>query len=324
MMRSPINGSRGPRYENSWDDWSTHRWVLSGYPPPFEDLGIPTEVKPWHGEDLPIADWTDDAVYAKILDALNTRQMRCDVPLNLTSTSLITNAFMYTGDESYRRWVVDYLEMWAERIEANGGICPDNIGPSGQVGETLDGKWWGGYYGWRWPHGLHTIIEPLTIAAMNAVLLTGDLGYLDIPRSQIAYLIERGRMQNDQLLIPYRHTDEGWTSFRPLEPKHFAATLVRLSERSKTGPTSISSLRCRQLGSMWPPAAARATTFTSAPGIAIWTAAIRTIRCAFLSRNTPRCCGAWTRWPATTAIRRSGTFTIGRISTRCAPRRWCN
>jgi hypothetical protein len=23
MMRSPINGSRGPRYENSWDDWST-------------------------------------------------------------------------------------------------------------------------------------------------------------------------------------------------------------------------------------------------------------------------------------------------------------
>ena len=222
MMRSPINGSRGPRYENSWDDWETHRWVLSGYPPPFEDLGIPTEVKPWHGEDLPIADWTDDAVYAKILEALNTRQMRCDVPLNLTSTSLITNAFMYTGDESYRRWVVDYLEMWAERIEANGGICPDNIGPNGQVGETLDGKWWGGYYGWRWPHGLHTIIEPLTIAAMNAVLLTGDLGYLDIPRSQIAYLIERGRMQNDQLLIPYRHTDEGWTSFRPLEPKHFA------------------------------------------------------------------------------------------------------
>jgi hypothetical protein len=323
MMRSPINGSRGPRYENSWDDWSTHRWVLSGYPPPFEDLGIPTEVKPWRGEELPIADWTDDQVYAKILDALNTRQMRCDVPLNLTSTSLITNAFMYTGDDHYRQWVVDYLEMWAERIQANGGICPDNIGPNGQVGETLDGKWWGGYYGWRWPHGLHTIIEPLTIAAMNAVLLTGDLGYLDIPRSQIAYLIERGRMENDQLLIPYRHTDDGWTSYRPLEPKHFAQLwYVSQSDEDRSYIDQFPQVQTSWLDVRR--AAAKATTFISAPGTVTWTVAIRTIRCAFLSRNMPKCCGAWTRWPTTTAIRRSGMSTIGRISTRCVPRRWFN
>ena len=38
----------------------------------------------------------------------------------------------------------------------------------------MGGKWWGGYYGWRWPHGFMSIIQPLTIAAMNAVLLTGD------------------------------------------------------------------------------------------------------------------------------------------------------
>ena len=222
MMRSPINGSKGPRYENSWDDWSTHRWVLAEYPVPFDDLDVPTEMRAWRGEIVPVADWEDDAVYAKILDALNTRQMRCDVPLNLTSTSLITNAFLYTGEDKYRSWVLDYLEAWAGRIQENGGLCPDNVGPSGVVGETLDGKWWGGYYGWRWPHGLHTIIEPLTIAAMNAVLLTGDMGYLDIPRSQIDYLINLGRMEEGQLLIPYRHTDEGWTSYRPLAPQHFA------------------------------------------------------------------------------------------------------
>ena len=112
---------------------------------------------------------------------LNERQMRCDVPLNLTATSLITHAYLLTGDDRLRRWVLDYLQAWAERIAANGGICPDNVGPNGIIGETMGGKWWGGYYGWRWPHGFMSIIQPLTIAAMNAVLLTGDMGYLGYP-----------------------------------------------------------------------------------------------------------------------------------------------
>jgi hypothetical protein len=235
MIRSPINGSRGPRYENSWDDWSTHRWVLAEYPVPFDDLAVPTELKAWHGELAPIADWTDDAVYAKILAALNERQMRCDVPLNLTATSLVTNAFLYTGDERYRRWVLDYLEAWAGRIKQNGGLCPDNVGPNGIIGETMAGKWWGGYYGWRWPHGLQTIMEPLLIAAMNAVLLSGDLAYLDIPRGQLDYLIKLGRLEQGQLLIPYRHTDAGWTSFRPLEPRHFSQIwYISQSEADRT------------------------------------------------------------------------------------------
>lgn len=223
MIRSPITGSKGPRFQNSWDDWSTHRWVLAEYPVPFEDIpALPIRLVNWKGEPTLIADWTDDAVYAKILEFLNARQMRCDVPLNLTSTSLVTNAFLYTGAEKYRRWVLDYLEAWAERIEANGGLCPDNVGPTGLIGETMEGKWWGGYYGWRWPHGFMTIIEPLTIAAMNAVLLTGDLGYLDIPRGQIDRMIELGRMEGDRLLIPHRYTDAGWKAYRPLAPHQVA------------------------------------------------------------------------------------------------------
>ena len=148
--------------------------------------------------------------------------MQGDVPLNLTSTSLITHAYMYTGEDRYRQWVLDYLEAWAARIDANDGLCPDNVGPNGQIGETLDGKWWGGYYGWRWPHGFMTIIEPLTIAAMNAVLLTGDMAYLDIPRGQLDRLLELGREENGQWLVPYRHTDDGWTAYRPMRPHHAA------------------------------------------------------------------------------------------------------
>ncbi len=211
MMRSPITGSKGPRFENSWDDWATHREVLANYPAPFEDIP---------GVQTPIADWNDDAVYAEILKLLNARQMRGDVPLNLTSTSLITNAFLYTGEDKYRQWVLDYLGAWNERIGANDGLCPDNVGPNGIIGELMGGKWWGGYYGWRWPHGFMSIIQPLTIAAMNAVLLTGDMSYLDIPRGQLDRMIELGREENGQLLVPHRYTDEGWTAYRPLSPEY--------------------------------------------------------------------------------------------------------
>lgn len=211
MMRSPITGSKGPRFENSWEDWETHRAVLAAYPAPFEDIP---------GVDGPIADWNDDATYAEILKLLNQRQMRGDVPLNLTSTSLVTHAYMYTGDERYRTWVLDYLQAWAERIRANGGVCPDNVGPNGEIGELMDGKWWGGYYGWRWPHGFMSIIQPLTIAAMNAVLLTGDMRYLDIPRGQLDRMLDQGRVEDSVLQVPHRYTDNGWTAYRPLSAEY--------------------------------------------------------------------------------------------------------
>ena len=223
MIRSPINGSKGPRFINTKEDWCTHRWILSKYITPYQDLDIPTTLLPMpDGEMVYKADWNNDKVFGTILEALNQRTMMCDVPLNLTATSLITNAYLYTNESKYKSWVLDYVEAWSDKIKLNGGICPDNIGPNGIIGETMNGKWWGGYYGWRWPHGLNTIIEPLTIAAMNAVLLTGDYNYLDIPRGQLLKLMDLGRTENGQLLVPHRYTDEGWTSFKPLAPKHIA------------------------------------------------------------------------------------------------------
>ena len=181
LIRSPINGSRGPRHEMSAVDWVTHRPVLANYLTPYEDIP---------GVDPVQADWNDDAVFARILEALNARMARGDVPLNLTATSLIANAYLYTGAEKYRRWIVDYVNAWRERTEANGGICPDNVGLSGAIGEYMGGKWWGGYYGWRWPHGSLNILESTLIAACNAALVTGDLAFLDFPRSQLDLLLE--------------------------------------------------------------------------------------------------------------------------------------
>jgi hypothetical protein len=77
-----------------------------------------------------------------------------------------------------------------------------------------------------------TIIQPLTIAAMNAVLLTGDVCYLDIPRGQLDRMIALGREEEGKLLVPHRHTDAGWTAYRPLSPE-YSLQLWYLSQEPK-------------------------------------------------------------------------------------------
>ena len=63
-----------------------------------------------------------------------------DEPANLAMTGLVTNAFLYTGEDKYRNWVLEYTEAWMDRIAANDGIIPDNIGPGGVIGERREGQ----------------------------------------------------------------------------------------------------------------------------------------------------------------------------------------
>lgn len=213
LIRSPITGSRGPRYHQTAEDWSTHREILDNYLPPFEDLpGV-------HPYDM-ACPWSDEATYAEILTRINARQAKGDVPLNLAATSMATHAFLHTGDPAFRDWVLDYTATWAVRTAENGGITPDNIGLSGRIGEYNDGKWWGGYYGWRWPHGAFSILEPLCIAATNAVLLTGDQRHLALPRSQLDMLWSLRREEDGKTLVPNRHYDSGWRDWRELHPMY--------------------------------------------------------------------------------------------------------
>lgn len=213
LIRSPITGSRGPRFEQTAEDWSTHREILDEYLPPFEDLpGIDK-----YGMKTP---WSDDTVYAEVLTRINQRQSRGDVPLNLGATSLMLHAYAYTGDEKYRAWVLDYLAAWEERTARNGGITPDNIGLSGEIGEYNDGKWWGGYYGWRWPHGSFSLLEPLCVSGVNAAVLTGDMAHLKLARSQIDMLWGLRREEDGQQLVPNRHYDEGWRDYRRFHPMY--------------------------------------------------------------------------------------------------------
>jgi hypothetical protein len=210
MIRSPISGSRGPRFEMTAEDWVTHRPVLANYLSPYEDV-------PNHPLTDPLGalDWNDDETFARILALMNARMVPGDIPLNLHATSLVTSAYLYTGDENYRRWVLDYLAAWVERTARNGGVTPDNIGPTGRIGERMDGKWWGGYYGWRWPHGAWMILESTLDAGANATLLTGDPAWLDLHRSQADLLWSLRREEAGTLTVPARHGDVGWFDYRP-------------------------------------------------------------------------------------------------------------
>lgn len=213
LIRSPLTGSRGPRFVVTHEDWMSHRTVLDDYLAPYEDI---------EGNDFStmLCRWSDEKIYDQLMDLMNKRMNRGDVPLNLNATSLMTHAYMYTHDGELKDWVVDYLDAWRQRAAANDGVIPDNVGLTGKIGEYNEGKWWGGYYGWRWPHGFLTIMEPLVNASMNAVLLTGDMTQLDLARSQYD-LIWSMRTETDGVMkVPHRHFDAGWADFRIPLPGH--------------------------------------------------------------------------------------------------------
>ena len=220
LIRSPITGSRGPRFVNTAEDWVTHRPVLAGYPLPYDDIpGVTSS-----------SAWIDDAQFPRILEAMNRRMMRSDVPLNLTATSLVLNAYLYTGDAKYKRWIEEYVEAWMDRGRQNGGILPDNVGPSGKIGEHMDGKWWGGYYGWRWPHGLFNQIESTLIGGTNAYLVSGDSKYLELPRSVVQLIQQQSRVVNGCVEVPHRHGDNGWYDYRRISTAHHLVYLWYISQ----------------------------------------------------------------------------------------------
>ena len=158
------------------------------------------------------ADWFENPERRdEILKLFDEIVLNGDVPHSLGSTALVTNAYLYTGEDKYRQWVLDYTGAWMERIRRNGGILPDNVGPTGQIGENRQGQWWGGLYGWNSFVGHYIMFTSLTIAAECALLLTGDFGYLELLRSQIKLLMENAITRDDgQLTLPARYGPDGW------------------------------------------------------------------------------------------------------------------
>ena len=233
IVMSPHNGSKGAHFPSAESREKRSYAPLGGtmerYSLPFFDIpGIETS------QDL-----ADPAKARAMGQAMFDRHSRGDVASNLSITSIVTNAFLVTGEEKYRDWVVEYTDAWIRRGEENGGLIPDNVGLSGKVGEYCDGKWYGGLYGWTWPHGFSNLAAAFFDAGANAFLLTRDADYLDLPRGQIDRVLELGEMrspderdpvgpvkrdpaqrsQADQVfMVPLRYGDAGWFDWSPPSP----------------------------------------------------------------------------------------------------------
>ena len=203
IIRSMFNGSRGPLLRKATAlDWA----------------GDPIEVEgrfgAQHGErnfEEMLAHFKD---YTDIVG---------DHPLNLAATTLAINAYMLTGEEKYKAWLLEYVDAWAERTAANGGIIPSNIGLDGTIGGECDGKWYGGCYGWSF-----TVVVPQTgelsdrnahvrgIAGFgNALLATGDQRYVDVWRTMIDTINSNQKTIDGQTMYPHMYGDDGWYSFTP-------------------------------------------------------------------------------------------------------------
>ena len=159
--------------------------------------------------------YEDKARREEILDIFDEMVLQGDEPSNLCATALVTNAYLYTGDEKYKTWVLDYVQGWIDRIEANGGIIPDNVGPTGKVGEARDGQWWGGLHGWSASErAIDRLFLGLIIGAECAHLLSGgDDSYLEVLRSQVKVLLDNSKTEDGNLVVPTSYGAEGWAAY---------------------------------------------------------------------------------------------------------------
>ncbi len=210
LMRASMTGSRGPKMSWTKRDWIPTNANLVYYHLPFDDIPGVQSPTGW------INDHPEDDQFGRIVRTMSDRMARGDVPINLTAAPLIANAFLYTGDEKYRRWIAGYLRKWEDLTRRNGGITPDNVGLNGEIGEHMDGNWWGGYYGWKWPRGGTDIVLAALTAAKAAVLLTGEDHWLALPRSQAAVMRERGEVRDGVPMVPVRYdSTRGWHHYLP-------------------------------------------------------------------------------------------------------------
>ena len=204
IIRSLFNGSRGPLMRKATGlDWAGDPIEIEGR----FHLG--------HGErsyDEMVAHFKD---YNDVIG---------DHPLNLCTTTLALNAYMLEGEEKYRHWLLEYVDAWVARTEANGGIIPTNIGLDGSIGGACDGKWYGGVYGWGF-----SVIVPQTgelahrpfyyhrapYGFGNALLLTGERRYVDVWRGVLDKVNEQAKVVDGRLMAPHSYGDEGWYNYLP-------------------------------------------------------------------------------------------------------------
>lgn len=170
----------------------------------------PATVFDWGGEAEPGTDR-----HTRYQTAAN---IRGDHPLNLCATTLGMTAYMLDGEARHRDWLLEYAGAWRERILANKGNVPTNIGLDGTIGGEWQGKWYGGTFGWNFDattSSRNYYMRGVRIGMGNAFLLTGDAGFLEPLSRQVENLYAAKREEKGRILLPNKHGDNGWWGYLP-------------------------------------------------------------------------------------------------------------
>ncbi|MFI6071676.1 hypothetical protein ACIA5C_08810 [Actinoplanes sp. NPDC051343] len=226
IVKAPHNGSGGAREGVS--DSPSYPWLQREA----DQYGYPLD---W----MAVSEATTPEQDPRLGAEMQQRLGRGDTAGNLAIGGLVLNAYLASGEQRYADWLAGYLRAWMKRADANDGLVPDNVGPDGQIGSRLDGRWYGGHYGWTWPHGAYSVGQAVLVGAMAAALANGDDSYLQLPRRLLDTLIAQGRRMaftdsdssipgrwlahlgpaagSETLLVPYRHSDRGWFDYNPVQ-----------------------------------------------------------------------------------------------------------
>jgi hypothetical protein len=201
LIRSLINGSRGPMLRRAtaldWvgDPFDISKFTLGHNERSFEEML---------------------AHYEEYGDVVG------DSFLNLVATTLPLDAYLVTADEKYKKWIVDYMDAWLERMKRNNWVIPSFVDLDGKIGGA-EGKWWGNAYGWGF-----SPVNPVTgrrenrnripralVGFNNALFVTGDQKYVDAWRHMIDAVNSHATTINGQLQYPTMHGADGWYGWQP-------------------------------------------------------------------------------------------------------------
>ncbi|MBI4659167.1 MAG: hypothetical protein HY735_10020 [Verrucomicrobia bacterium] len=211
IIRSMMNGSKGPMLRKATaTDWAGDRFDLAGF------VAL-------HGER------TFEEFLAHYEEYTDVAGDHC---LNLGATTLAMNAYMLAHEAKYKKWLLEYMEAWLERMKQNNWIIPSFVDLDGKIGGP-DGKWWGSAYGWGFSpvnpvtgrrENRHRIERALT-GFNNAFLLTGDTKYLDAWRNMTRAVNANARTADGQMQYPTMHNAQGWYGWQN-RPWNFGALEV--------------------------------------------------------------------------------------------------
>jgi hypothetical protein len=193
VIRSFFNGSRGPLLREATAlDWAG------------DPIDVAGRFRTLHGETS----------YQEMLDHFRDyTDVVGDNPMNLGATTLAFTAYALTGEMKYRDWVLEYVDAWVERTDANKGLLPTSVGLDGKIDSGYG--WYGGVYGWGFSvlqiplrgelAHRSTTFERAVYGFGSALLLTGERRYVDLWRRMLDLVNANGKKENAEVVYPHMY-----------------------------------------------------------------------------------------------------------------------